>query len=465
MISLQQISEKINEFEQVIDKWFKKDLAGEYRSLEDRYKAWRARTEPDLELLKKQLEARMQELKQRDREVFESRERLERRYGRKSNAEVEEYNAMVGEHNRLVTRYQTEHDQCRKLQEEYNSRVLEHNRETEDWRQKLDAAFNEASKHQFWKKERGPENFFRDVNGLYAALVEMIPTAGTTLATTMAYHNHVCGLRKLLGEMAQKQEASRENGVLVLPATLNNKVEAFFVVDPAATIVTVTPELVRVLGLTGQLGEEIEVLLPAGQRAYGRSLTLPSLTVQAKTTENIAAVQLESSSCGVDGLLGLSYLNRFNYSLHREKPQKLRLRNSDEIYDFFISYNFDDEWWAQMVHDVLTVLGYNVFLSSVSLSEIGDTELMKSIHKALEVSRHMLVVTTSAENLQSRWVQHEIDCFLSLSLKGQKGKFATILCDGMKAEALGLPFSTYQAMDLHNPNFRTQVSKYFPLDG
>ena len=124
-----------------------------------------------------------------------------------------------------------------------------------------------------------------------------------------------------------------------------------------------SPELVEALGLTGRTGEVIEVSLAGGLRTKGPRLTLPAITVQGLEALDVDAVVLAESTPGVDGLLGMSFLGRFDFELAAAGgtgPRSLLLRPKTgtaaplEVVD---EVGFE-EWWAGVVARALVAKGY-----------------------------------------------------------------------------------------------------------
>jgi len=130
-------------------------------------------------------------------------------------------------------------------------------------------------------------------------------------------------------------------------------------------LVTLTPELVEALGLAGCVGEELDVSLPGGLRTKGPRLTIPSILVEGVEATGVDAVMLDAPIAGADGLLGMSFLSRFEIALSDEQPRRLRLQPRDAGTpapappDVAILWDdAADRWWADIVADALTVMGY-----------------------------------------------------------------------------------------------------------
>ena len=96
-----------------------------------------------------------------------------------------------------------------------------------------------------------------------------------------------------------------------------------------------------------------------------------------------------------------------------------------EPYDVFISYKELDEngertrdsVLAQDIYYQLTEQGRRVFFSRISLEDIPGTQYEPYIFAALNSAKVMIVVGTSAENLNAVWVKNEWSRFLAMMRK------------------------------------------------
>ncbi len=97
-------------------------------------------------------------------------------------------------------------------------------------------------------------------------------------------------------------------------------------------------------------------------------------------------------------------------------------------YDVFISFkNLDengaptrDAQLANEVYKFLTNKGLSVFISTVTLENLGVSNYKKAIDDALDAASIMIAVGTSTENLNSEWVRYEWDGFFGDILSGVK---------------------------------------------
>jgi len=114
---------------------------------------------------------------------------------------------------------------------------------------------------------------------------------------------------------------------------------------------------------------------------------------------------------------------------HRAEPRSL--------FDVFISFKSEDERHARQVFDFLSSNGLRVFFSRESLPRLGSDEYHAQIDLAIEQTRHMVVVTTSAEHVASQWVQYEWRLFLGERLAGRKtGNLITVIAEDMRIDDL-----------------------------
>jgi len=97
-------------------------------------------------------------------------------------------------------------------------------------------------------------------------------------------------------------------------------------------------------------------------------------------------------------------------------------------YDVFISCKNLDEAGeptrdlalAQIVFEILSAQGLQVFFSNISLESLGVAAYKRAIDDALDATTLLVVVGTSADNLNSRWVRYEWDGFYNDILSGVK---------------------------------------------
>ena len=114
-------------------------------------------------------------------------------------------------------------------------------------------------------------------------------------------------------------------------------------------------------------------------------------------------------------------------------------------WDIFISKSSKDAAAARTVYDHLTGYGLRVFLSEVSLMEKGQADFGKAIDHALEECQHLVVVASSTENLDSKWVEAEWRAFLNELRSGRKkGNVLTVLVGDLTVADLPVSLRPFQ---------------------
>ncbi len=146
------------------------------------------------------------------------------------------------------------------------------------------------------------------------------------------------GERKDLQKRISQQQLEEENkprkqgffqgaqGIL-LPVTLNKKVEASLVLDTGASIMMLRKDVAKKLGLDLDTAKfDMQVQLADGRKVNAKLVILESVKVQNSEALNVdAAVLLDESDINFgEGLLGMSFLSKFNFKVD-QKEKKLIL--------------------------------------------------------------------------------------------------------------------------------------------
>lgn len=99
---------------------------------------------------------------------------------------------------------------------------------------------------------------------------------------------------------------------IIVPVKINGKRPVALLLDTGASSVVLSRSLAKRLGINWSRGREIEVTLANGEKTKGNLVTLHSVAVEEFRADNIRATVLEKPPApGIDGLLGMSYLDRF----------------------------------------------------------------------------------------------------------------------------------------------------------
>lgn len=136
----------------------------------------------------------------------------------------------------------------------------------------------------------------------------------------------------------------------------------------------------------------------------------------------------------------------------------------------FISANSNDYEYARYVHAFLQRQGIDSFFCEASLKEYGDSDFKSTIKRALDECFHLVLVTTSAENTESRWVKWEWDLFEGEQIK-RKGNILVVRKGPIDLERLDISLRQKQILDYDTqleelPRYlqsSTQSPPQFPL--
>ena len=116
-------------------------------------------------------------------------------------------------------------------------------------------------------------------------------------------------------------------------------------------------------------------------------------------------------------------------------------------YDVFISFKQStaekklkpEALVAEKVYKLLRERRISVFYSEESLAECGAGQFSRTIEKALDESKILILVGSCKENIESQWVEAEWDSFLNDIRSGNKtGELFIVNCGEMKPADLPL---------------------------
>lgn len=144
-----------------------------------------------------------------------------------------------------------------------------------------------------------------------------------------------------------------------------------------------------------------------------------------------------------------------------DKIKGIENEKIEKKYDVFISHKSQDYDIAKDIYDFLTAqCNYNVFLSEISLPQMGSAEYMKQIDIALEQSIHMILVGSSVKNLTSSWVEAEWRMFINEKRGGRKdGNFLTVIPPEINSSELPMSLRYYEVVNTKN-NYLTKLVAY-----
>ena len=121
----------------------------------------------------------------------------------------------------------------------------------------------------------------------------------------------------------------KQSGHVVVTTLLNNKVKANLFLDTGASLILLSRKVADNLGAgaNGKEGTPIELIMADGRRENAKMIILDSVKVQDSEVRNVEAAILpdkESADMSEDGLLGMSFLKKFNFKID-QKNDKLIL--------------------------------------------------------------------------------------------------------------------------------------------
>lgn len=137
--------------------------------------------------------------------------------------------------------------------------------------------------------------------------------------------------------------------------------------------------------------------------------------------------------------------------------------SQEKKYDVFISSKSEDYPIAEKVYDFLVANGLTVFLASTELRRIGEAEYSEAVDAAIDGSHHMVVVTTSLEYLNSKWVRYEWTTFANdLRSNYKEGNLLTIL--GPKIQLKDLPTALRHKQSFSIKSYKENILDYLYKD-
>ena len=144
----------------------------------------------------------------------------------------------------------------------------------------------------------------------------------------------------------------------------------------------------------------------------------------------------------------------------------LATSQNTEPYDVFISYKeldangerTRDSVLAQDIYYQLTEQGRRVFFSRVSLEDIPGTQYEPYIFAALNSAKVMIVVGTSAENLNAVWVKNEWSRYLAMMRK-DKSKLLIPCFRDMDPYDLPEPLAVLMSFDMGKIGFIQDLTR------
>jgi hypothetical protein len=418
-----------------------------------------------------------------------AKENLEATRGR---LPVADFNREVGKYNQMLQRCEQLGQEFEGIRDRHNAAVQAFNDQQDARMRELEKLFASANQEILdrarWQQGDGGMRLWDEINQLYAQVRNQPGQMPGDESDEAA--RRLRAIRKSLGEWAQAQQRARSSGLLIECCRLGGRTgdrgtaappanaweEVFMLVDAGSTMCTVTPEMVKILQLERLQDEEVEVSLPNNIRVRAPQILLPIVETHGREARFVEGVVLHASTPGVDGTVGLSFLNKFDYRLTRDnaselggivpaltlKAPELPSEPQPGTYDVFICHKTEDRDHAMGVYEALAKQGKRPFLSAVSLE--GKADFGQKIESAIEAADHLVVVTSSRKNAEAPWVRREWRIFEELILGGEKqeSNIVTVMCSGMDEHQLPLPLRRFQAIAKDGADWSRRLMQFLP---
>ncbi len=142
-----------------------------------------------------------------------------------------------------------------------------------------------------WLRLNKDAEFWGDLNRTFLNLHRKRRTGNNNLLLKKQIQK-IRNFRKELGTYAIKQAKSQENGLVIILGIICRKEEFHFIVDTGANYVSLTPEMVEVLGLKERLGEVTDLRLAAGKTAWGQKIVYPYISVLGMEEQDVPGIAI-----------------------------------------------------------------------------------------------------------------------------------------------------------------------------
>ncbi|OGF63817.1 MAG: hypothetical protein A2Y62_03475 [Candidatus Fischerbacteria bacterium RBG_13_37_8] len=209
------------------------------------------------------------------------------------------------------------------------------------------------------------------------------------------------------------------------------------------------------------------LLLTPFSNKSGHILQEVKWAIQAKKTIIILRLEDIALSKPLEMLIKNSLSLKGSLPLTQEILESLTkmllklLFNKDNVdklgkdFDVFICFRSNDFSYAKQLFDFLRAKGLRAFFSSETLR---SPEFIEEISRAIEHSRNMAIVTSSANNVNSKWVKHEWNCFLNEILSGRKeGILLTVATEEVNINELPINLRSMEVIRFNPEGFNKML--------
>ena len=204
-----------------------------------------------------------------------------------------------------------------------------------------------------WKDEKGVEHFTNSINSIprqhrkRSKLIKRTKPKVGPFKTETKGEDLKGKEKKTSGLENQKTVVSlRQSGnSFIVSATLNGSYEALFVLDTGASITTISKDAAAKLRIKITPDTPVLSLQTANGIIDAPLIKLKSISVGGRKEKDMMAVVLDVEP-GFTGLLGLTFLNEFNYSVN-PNDQVLILDSLEDPDTEKLYGGHGQKWWKQ----------------------------------------------------------------------------------------------------------------------
>ncbi len=115
----------------------------------------------------------------------------------------------------------------------------------------------------------------------------------------------------------------RYGGSLIVPVNVNNQKSVYLILDTGATMTVLSTDVAIELGLTSDPESQVATVNTAGGPVQVNLTKVKSMGIHSAKAKNVVVAihDLPDIQPGIDGLLGMSFLNNFLVTLDSNKGQ------------------------------------------------------------------------------------------------------------------------------------------------
>ncbi len=146
-------------------------------------------------------------------------------------------------------------------------------------------------------------------------------TGKVALATGKATHK---GVRTVVYMAKGKQiiPLERQGNSLYAKIKLNRRIQARFLIDTGASSMQISRSMAKRLKINLDKAEQTNVTLAGGYVVPAYYVKLKEVRMGRVRVKNVRAIVLLNDNMGLkDGLIGMSFLNHFDFKINPQKPE------------------------------------------------------------------------------------------------------------------------------------------------